>query len=287
MTIATLETINSNHGKPEKHARGTLFAFSGKALGAAATAWFIVAVAGQLIFVLYILSFYGSSALQGNLQAWNKVLPTGHVRGDTTGNIAIAIHVLIAAVVTIGGPLQLIAKLRASFPRFHRWNGRVYIATVVVASMTGLFVVWTRSANSSFLQHLTISINAVLILIAAWFALRHAVARQLAEHRRWALRLFLVVSGSWFFRVMLMFWIAVNGGPAGFDPKTFQGPALVAIGLLQYVLPLAMLELYFMAKSSARPAALISAAGLLFALTGAMAVGIAVATMGLWLPNML
>jgi uncharacterized membrane protein len=287
MTSATLETIKSHHGKPEKHARGRLAAFSGKALGAAAAAWFVVAVAGQFIFVLYILSFYGGSALQGNLQAWNKVLPTGHVQGDTPGNIAIAIHVLIAAVVTIGGPLQLIPKIRTGFPRFHRWNGRVYIATVVVASVTGLFVVWTRSANNSFPQHLTISINAILILIAVWFALRHAVARKLAAHRRWAVRLFLVVSGSWFFRVILMFWIAVNGGPAGFDPKTFQGPALVAIGLLQYVLPLAMLELYFAAKTSAKPAALIATAGLVFALTGAMAVGIAVATMGMWLPNML
>ena len=286
MTIASPNAVNSLHAKPKERAHGALSAFSGKALGAAATTWFVVAVAGQLIFVLYILSFYVSSALQGNMQAWNKVLPTGHVPGDTLGNIAIAIHVLIAAVVTIGGPLQLMAKIRAGFPRFHRWNGRVYIATVVVASISGLFVVWTRSANGSFLQHLTISINAVLILIAAWFALRHAVARRLAEHRRWALRLFLVVSGSWFFRVILMFWIALNGGPAGFDPTTFQGPALVAIGLLQYVLPLAVLELYFFAKSSARPAARISAAGLVFALTGAMAVGIAVATMGMWLPNM-
>ena len=71
-----------------------------------------------------------------------------------------------------------------------------------------------------------------------------------------------------------------------FRSTTFQGPALVAIGLLQYVLPLAVLELYFFAKSSARPAARILAAGLVFALTGAMAVGIAVATMGMWLPNM-
>lgn len=285
MNIATLEDATPIHKRP-KHLQGTLSAVSGKALSAAATSWFVVAVAGQLIFVLYILSFYGSSAIQGNMQAWNKVLPTGHVRGDTLGNVAIAIHVLIAAVITIGGPLQLVAKIRTSFPRFHHWNGRVYILTVVVASITGLFVVWTRSANGSFLQHLTISINAVLILIAAWFALRHAMARQLAEHRRWALRLFLVVSGSWFFRVILMFWIAVNGRPVGFDSTTFQGPALVVIGLLQYVLPLAVLELYFKAQKCARPAVKLSAAGSIFALTAAMALGIGVATMGMWLPNM-
>lgn len=285
MTFVTLESACLIH-EQRQQVRSNVSAFSARALGAAATTWFAVALAGQLIFVLYILSFYGGSAVQGNMQEWNKVLPNGHVRGDTAGNIAIAIHVLIAALITIGGPLQLIAKVRSSFPRFHRWNGRVYLVTVVTASITGLFVVWTRSANGSVLQHLTISINAVLILLAAWFALRHALARRLVEHRRWALRLFLVVSGSWFFRVILMFWIAANGGPAGFDPKTFQGPALVIIGLLQYVLPLAVLELYFMAKSSARPVAHIATACLLFALTAAMAAGIAVAAMGMWLPNM-
>lgn len=285
MTFATFETTSPMH---ETRPRGqdNRLALSGKALYAAATTWFTVAMAGQLVFVLYILSFYGVTAAQGNFEAWNKVLPNGHVNGDVMGNIAIAIHVLIAAVVTIGGPLQLIPKIRSIFPRFHRWNGRVYIVTVVVASVTGLFVVWTRSATGNFMQQLTISINAVLILLAAWFALRHALARQLAQHRRWALRLFLVVSGSWFFRVILMFWIAVNGGPAGFDPKTFQGPALVTIGVLQYVLPLAVLELYFTAQRSSTFSVRIATAGVLLALTAAMALGIAVAAMGMWLPNM-
>ena len=286
MTISTLEPARPVHTPQRQRLRDSL-AVSGKALSAAATTWFVVATLGQLIFVAYILSFYATSALQGNLQGWNKVLQKGYIPGDTMGNIAVVIHILIAAIVTLGGPLQLIAKIRTGYPRFHRWNGRVYVVTVVVASITGLFAVWTRSASGSFLQHLTISINAVLILLAAWFALRHALARRLAEHRRWALRLILVVSGSWFFRVILMFWVAANGGPAGFDPVTFEGPALVIIGVLQYALPLAVLELYFMAQRSSRHTERYAVAGLLFVLTGAMAVGIAVASVGMWLPNML
>lgn len=251
----------------------------------AAGTWFSVAIAGQLLFVLYILSFYGGSAVTGDFAAWNKILPRGHVPGDSIGNVAMAVHVLIAAVITVGGALQLLPALRARFPAFHRFNGRLYIATVVVASLSGLFLVWTRSGNPSVLQHITISINAVLILIAAWYSVRHAMAGRLAAHRRWALRLFLVVSGSWFFRVILMFWIVINGGPAGFDPATFTGPALVAIGLLQYLLPLAVLELYFAAQASGQPRVRTAVAVLLFGLTAAMGVGIGVATMGLWWPN--
>lgn len=57
------------------------------------------------------------------------------------------------------------------------------------------------------------------------------------------------------------------------------------IGLLQYLLPLAVLELYVAAQASQRPAVKRAVAVLLFALTAAMALGIGVATMGLWWPN--
>ena len=67
-------------------------------------------------------------------------MPTGHIAGDTMGNVAMVIHILIAAVVTLGGPLQLIPRVRASFPAFHRWNGRVETTTVVVTSITGLYL---------------------------------------------------------------------------------------------------------------------------------------------------
>ena len=96
----------------------------------------------------------------------------------------------------------------------------------------------------------------------------------------------MVVSGVWFFRVGLMFWIAVNRGPVGFDPRTFQGPALVALGFLQFLLPLAVLELYFMAKEGGSPLARIAMSGVLMLFTLAMGLGIVVATMGMWLPHM-
>ena len=285
MTYATFERAGRTAAQ-DPGRQSALAAFSRKALGAAATFWFALAVSGQMVFAAYILSLYAGSAVQGDLGAWKKVLPTVHVAGDTLGNIAIVVHVLIAAIVTLGGPLQLIPKIRASFPTFHRWNGRIYFATVIVAALTGLYVIWSRNAAGSFVQQLAISINALLILLAAVLALRHVLARRIAEHRRWAMRLFLLVSGSWFFRVMLMFWIAVNGGPVGFNPETFRGPALDAIAFLQYLVPLAVLQLYFMAKEGSSTAGRIATSGAIVVLTVAMGVGIVVASMGMWLPHM-
>jgi hypothetical protein len=105
----------------------------------------------------------------------------------------------------------------------------------------------------------------------AW---RYAVARQFETHRHWALRLFLVVSGVWFFRVGLFFWIIINGGPVGFDDEKFEGPALTILSFLQYLLPLAVLELYLRTQRGGGAIRRFTVAGALFVLTAAMGVGI-------------
>jgi hypothetical protein len=96
----------------------------------------------------------------------------------------------------------------------------------------------------------------------------------------------MVVNGVWFFRVGLMFWIAVNQGPVGFDPKTFTGPFLSFLSFADYLLPLAVLEIYLRTKDRAGVAGRFAMATVLFVLTLAMATGIVVATMGMWLPRM-
>lgn len=266
--------------------RRSLENFADTALKAAAGFWFLVAVSGQLLFVFYISVFYGRSAVQGDLALWNKVMPRGYVPGDTMGNSVIALHLLLAVYITVGGAIQLVPRVRDRAPSFHRWNGRIYIPTAFVMSIGGLYLVWVRGSVGDLSQHISISLNAFLIMLCAAMTLRYALAYELEVHRRWALRLFLVVSGVWFFRVGLLFWILINGGPVGFDPKTFQGPALTIIAFGQYLLPLAVLELYLRARDrGSAPARLAMAAGL-FVLTVAMGVGIFGAAMGLWLRHL-
>lgn len=256
------------------------------ALQWAAAFWTAVAVSGQFIFVSYVTTVYGGAALRHDLSGWNVVMQGGYIAGDTRGNLAIGAHLLLAVLVMLGGALQLIPGLRARAPAFHRWNGRLYLAGAVVASVTGLYMVWFRGAVGDFTQHLGVSLNGILIIAFAGMALRTAMARRFAEHRRWALRLFLAVSGVWFFRIMLMFWIAAHGRPVGFDPKTFVGVFLSVLSFAQYLLPLAVLELYLRCKERGTAAAQYSMAGLLLVLALATAAGVAVATMGMWLPRM-
>ena len=93
-------------------------------------------------------------------------------------------------------------------------------------------------------------------------ALRYAFARDFKTHRRWAPRLFLVASGSWFFRLMFFFYMLVFG-PVAFDQATLQGPLFTSISIAQYLVPLAVLEIYLRAKDGGTaPRRLATAAGL-------------------------
>jgi hypothetical protein len=271
---------------PGDAVRGFIDRIGAPALKVAATSWFVVAVLGQLAFVAYVIGFYGRAALQGRFEAWNKVLPHGYVAGDTFGNVIVSLHLAFATVVIVGGALQLMPAIRRVAPAFHRWNGRVYLGSVLLMSVGGLVMVWTRGTVGDLSQHIAISINALLIIAFAGMALRHALARRIDAHRRWALRLFLVVAGVWFFRIGLMAWIVVNQGPVGFDPKTFAGPFLTFLAFAQYVLPLAVLELYLRAQAGRGSLQRIAVAACLLVLTLVTAGGVAAASMLMWLPRL-
>jgi len=257
-----------------------------RALHGAIAIWCGAAILGQLLFAFYVAVFYGGALLRGAPEHWNKVLPNGYVAGDTASNAALGTHMLFAAVIMACGALQLLPRLRSAAPRLHRWTGRVYVTLAVAASLTGLYMVWFRGDGRRLVQHIGITIAAVLILLCAALAVHYARRRQFTEHRRWALRLFLVVGAVWFFRVGLMFWVFVNQGAVGFDPKSFTGPFLNFLSFAQYLVPLAILELTMRVREHGGVVARLTVAGLLLMLTGAMAVGIGMAAMVMWLPRL-
>jgi uncharacterized membrane protein len=263
-----------------------LSSIAGTALKAATRFWFGVTVVGQLIFAFTVASFYGMAAMRGNsATAWSKNITHGYVPGDTVGNLAVATHLFSAVVVILAGMLQLIPQIRNRFPVFHRWNGRVYMVTAFTISLAGLYMTWIRGSVGDLMQHLGSSLMAVLIMVCAVMALRYALARDFRTHRRWALRLYLVVSASLFIRAGIFLSFLLNHGPFGFDPSTFSGPFLTFITFAQYLLPLAVLELYLRAKESPGALPRMATAGVLFMLTLAMGAGIFAVTMAAWLPE--
>lgn len=248
--------------------------------------WFLVAAIGQAAFIWMILAHFGRRTLAGDFAGWNdKPLIKGYVPGDDAGNLMFAVHVLLAAVVTLGGLMQLIPALRRRAPALHRWNGRVFLITAVVMAVGGLWLTWGRETYLSLISAVAVSVDGALILIFSALAWRRAVQRDFEAHRRWAMRAFLAVNGVWFLRVGLMAWAIASGG-LGMN-KTLSGPADVVLQFGAYLIPLAMLEAYLRAGRSADPAArrLTAAAMALAAAVTALGVFGAIAFM--WGPYMI
>jgi hypothetical protein len=253
----------------------------------AGLAWFLVAAAGQGAFIWMIVAHYGRKTVAGDLAGWNdKPLIKGYVAGDDAGNAMFAVHVLLAAVVTFGGLLQLVPAIRRWAPALHRWNGRVFFVTALVMALGGLWLTWARHTWLSLISGVAVSVNGGLILLCVGLAWRMAATRRFDAHRRWAMRAFLVVNGVWFLRVELMAWVLISGGGLGMN-DTLSGPADVALQFGSYLIPLAVLEAYLRAGDSRIAALKRGVAGLVMLMTAVTAVGVAGAVLFMWGPYML
>ncbi|WP_187471078.1 DUF2306 domain-containing protein [Luteimonas viscosa] len=219
-----------------------------RSLAWAARGWFAIALAGQWLFAVYILLALVQPLALGDGDAVNRTgLITGHVAGDGVGNGVLLAHVLAAALLSLGGLLQLLPWLRRHWPAWHRWAGRGFMVLSLAGAGSGLFLVWVRGSRLGDASAMAVTLNGVLIVVAAAMAWRLARQRRFAGHRRWAIRALLLVSGVWTMRLGFMAWFILNQGPRGNTPR-MDGWFDIAWSFGCYLLPLAVAELYFRAE---------------------------------------
>ena len=127
--------------------------------------------------------------------------------------------------------------------------------------------------------------DAVLIIVFAGMALYTVLKRRFEQHQRWVLRLFLVVSAVWFFRITFMLWIILTGG-VGIDFENFTGPFPYTLVFAQYLVPLLVLEMFHWVRAKGSVAACCGMAALMVVCTLLTMAGVGAATLVMWLPKM-
>ena len=252
-----------------RHGRPTVASL----LRLSARSWLAVAIAGQWLFVYYIAGFYAVPTVLGHFAAWNRQdLITGYVAGDRTGNLYFASHVLMAGLFTASGTLQIIPALRRRSIRLHRWNGRLYVMAALLMALGGLWLIWVRGTYLTFFGALSGTLLAALILFSAAMTPLHARAGRIERHRRWAVRLFLVVNGVWFQRIGYGAWMILARGPVGIV-KHMDGPFDILWGYGSFLLPLLCFELYERATRHSRLLVKSTVAAMLLAASVVTAIG--------------
>jgi hypothetical protein len=90
-------------------------------------------------------------------------------------------HMLIAPFALLLGPFQFFPRIRAKYPRFHRWSGRIYVAACLIAGIGALAT--APFASGGPVAGLGFGILAILWIGTTFAGWRTAMARKFEAHR--------------------------------------------------------------------------------------------------------
>jgi hypothetical protein len=246
--------MNSKFGAVSPQDNMKLNVFNGqRILHYCVSAWLVVALFGQWLFAMYILVVFGTPLITGTVSesSFSHIIK-GYVNGDSFGNLMMFAHIIPAAVLSVCGTLQIIPYLRRNHPKFHRFNGRIFLTIGLLGAFTGLYLTWLRDTRLSDIGSAGITLNGILIPIAVYFAWKYARLRRFDIHQRWAIHAFLLINGVWMFRLLLMVWFLLNQGPNGNSNK-LDGPMDIFFSFACYGLPMLIAELIMWAKRQGNP----------------------------------
>jgi len=173
---------------------------------------YFVTLTGLWTFGCYIVLRAGGLT-QKNFKQWQGAL--GPTPLETVqiwiANLGIGMHFLMGIVLVTAWPILFSAKIRQHRPAVHRWTGRVYVTAGGLAGLGGLTYILSHGAMDLY-QNIAFGIWGTLMATTAVLTYLKARARNFAAHRKWAIRLFALVLGSWLFDLEYRTWKLMTGG---------------------------------------------------------------------------
>jgi hypothetical protein len=227
--------------------------WSGIGLGAAT--WVSAA-----FFGMYTLAFYFGAIPYGRMEQWNIFVPGLYDKRNPAAWLAIGAHFATGAIILLLGPVQLIGGLRRRWPSVHRWLGRVYVFTALMAGLGGLGFIVSKGTIGGAAMNIGFGMYGALMVLAAVKTYQNARNRSWEQHRAWAIRLFALAIGSWLYRMDYGFWLNIAApAPIG-HLANYRGPFDVTMSFLFYLPNLAVAELFLrVGRISSQPVLRISA----------------------------
>ncbi|MEW6991456.1 DUF2306 domain-containing protein [Colwelliaceae bacterium 6441] len=247
--------------------------------------WVVVALLGQWLFAAYILSIYAFPTLFGNSALTYSLSPGQGISTESNVDLFIFFaHILPAALMALSGLFQLFPVIRRKYPKFHRYNGRMFLILGLTGAFTGLYLTWGAGFRFSDIGSLGVTLNGILIPIAIYFAWKAAINKNFIAHQRFAIHSFILINGVWSFRLYLMGWFLVNQGANG-NSRNIDGPADITLSFASYLLPMVIAEIIFWAQRNKSKNVKWAASG--FAIIGASVtlLGVVAAAMMMWFPR--
>lgn len=102
------------------------------------------------------------------------------------------IHVIPGLLFMVLGPFQFSKSIRARHLQWHRWNGRIFLATGFIIGISALFMSFSMQSIGGVNQAAATVLFGCFFLIALSKAFWHIRRRQVALHRQWMIRAFAI-----------------------------------------------------------------------------------------------
>lgn len=134
------------------------------------------------------------------------------------------IHIVPGLLFMILGPFQLSAALRAGYPKFHRVNGRIFLACAAIVGISALVMSLGMPAIGGVNQASATTLFATFFLFALGKAFWHIRRREIALHRQWMIRAFATGLAVATIRPIIGFFFATSR-VTGLTPHEFFGTA--------------------------------------------------------------
>jgi hypothetical protein len=144
-------------------------------------------------------------------------------------------HITGGLLALVLGPFQFWAGFRNSYPKIHRWMGRLYLAGILVGTLSSVALALT----TGMAIHWTWALG-LMGLAMAWFcttgmAFRFILLKRIQLHKEWMVRSYVVT-----FAFVLFRWLTSQ--PFYDDLGTFRETGPFAIWV-SWVIPLFITEL--------------------------------------------
>jgi uncharacterized membrane protein len=157
------------------------------------------------------------------------------------------IHIFPGLLFMLLGPFQFSRAIRSKYPRWHRINGRIFVACAYIVGISALVMSVAMPAIGGVNQAVATTLFGILFLIALTRAFGHILRGEIQQHREWMIRAYAIGLAVATVRPIVGFFFATSP-LTGLTPHEFFGTAFWLGFMLQTILA----EVYLHATAPAR-----------------------------------
>lgn len=202
--------------------------------------WFVILTGFLGIPFIGITLTYAFIGIQSDGHNINRVFETGRF----FSNSSISLHMIFGAILTALAPLQLMIGWSKRRTKAHRIIGYFFGIAAVLTSVGGFLYVGLHGTTGGLPMNIAFSVYGLFLLIATYQTIQLARKKDIIRHHEWAIRLFILAMGSWFYRVCYGFYFTLDPSGSG-HTNDFTGFFDLIMNFGFFLPPLLLLEVYF------------------------------------------